>query len=395
MNRILSIDVFRGVTMFLMIWVNDFWTLNTIPKWLKHAVSGDDYLGFSDLIFPWFLFVMGMSIPFSLENRFKKGETSLNVWRHIIFRTIALIILGLFHMNMEMYNHESSLISKPYFVIMCTIAFFLIWNKYPRSESDDNIIFKILPIVGMLILLGSLLIYKGQDYNGAPLGFSIHWWGILGLIGWSYFIAASSYFIFRTSILGAIIAFFICLGLNVLSSSGIAYNIFSWQSKDWIPGSGGLQALTFGGVITSLVLMKYSNKNKIKNLYIRLFGMGVASLFGCLFLKQYFIISKISGTPTWILISMSTAIFLYILIHWVVDVQRKMRWYDPIKIAGTATLSCYLIPYFYNSFRAILDIQLPLFFVTGLAGLLKSIVYSFIIIVISWGIARIKIQLKI
>ena len=50
MNRIISIDVFRGVTMFLMLWVNDFWTLNSIPKWLKHAVSGEDYLGFSDLI---------------------------------------------------------------------------------------------------------------------------------------------------------------------------------------------------------------------------------------------------------------------------------------------------------------------------------------------------------
>ena len=36
-----------------------------------------------------------------------------------------------------------------------------------------------------------------------------------------------------------------------------------------------------------------------------------------------------------------------------------------------------------------------LFFITGLAGLLKSIVYSFIIIAISWGITRIKIQLKI
>ena len=267
----------------------------------------------------------------------------------------------------------------------------MIWNIYPKS--DDNILFKILPIVGMLILIGNLLIYKGQDYNGVPLSFSIHWWGILGLIGWSYFIVASSYFIFRRSILGAIIAFFICLGVNVLSSSGIAYNIFSWQSIDWIPGSGGLQALTIGGVITSLILMKY--KNNIKEIYIILFGMGVASLIGGLYLKQYFIISKISGTPTWILISMSTALFLYVLIHWIVDVQGKMSWYEPIKIAGTATLSCYLIPYFYYSFRTILDIQLPLFFITGLAGLLKSIVYSFIIIAISWGITRIKIQLKI
>ena len=162
MNRILSIDVFRGVTMFLMIWVNDFWTLNEIPKWLKHAVAGEDYLGFSDLIFPWFLFVMGMSIPFAFEERLRKGEADHIVWKHIIFRSIALLIMGLFHMNMEMYNHESSLIAKPYFVIMCTIAFFMIWNIYPNPKSTENIIHKGLPIIGMLILIGSLLIYKGK-----------------------------------------------------------------------------------------------------------------------------------------------------------------------------------------------------------------------------------------
>ena len=379
--------------MFLMIWVNDFWSLNSIPKWLKHAVAGEDYLGFSDLIFPWFLFVMGMSIPFSFEDRIRKGETDLEVWRHIIFRSIALLIMGLFHMNMEMYNHESSMISKPYFVIACTSAFFMIWNIYPKSSSSDYRLFKVLPIIGMMILIGSLLIYKGKDYSGNPLGFSIHWWGILGLIGWSYFIAASSYFLFRRSLSGATIAFVVCLGLNILSSSGIGYNIFAWQSKDWIPGSGGLQALTFGGIIASLVLMKY--KDNIKDLYTLLLGIGLASLSGGLYLNQFFIISKISGTVTWILISMSTALFLYVLLHWIVDVQEKMSWYGPIKIAGTATLTCYLIPYFFNSFRTLLGIQLPLFLTTGLLGLLKSIVYSFIIITIAWGLKRAKIQLKI
>ena len=381
--------------MFLMIWVNDFWTLNEIPKWLKHAVAGEDYLGFSDLIFPWFLFVMGMSIPLSFEERLRKGEADHIVWKHIIFRSIALLIMGLFHMNMEMYNHESSLIAKPYFVIMCTSAFFMIWNIYPNPKSTENIIHKGLPMIGMLILIGSLLIYKGKSYSGDPLGFSTHWWGILGLIGWSYFIAASSYFIFRRSLTGAIIAFGICLGLNILSSSGIGYNIFSWQSKDWIPGSGGLQALAFGGIITSLILMKYKDRDNIKDLYTILLGMGLASLIGGIYLKQFYIMSKISGTVTWILVSMSTALFLYVLLHWIIDVKGKINWYEPIKIAGTATLMCYLIPYFYNSFRTILGIQLPLFFTTGLMGLLKSIVYSFIIIAIAWSLKRVKIQLKI
>ncbi len=381
--------------MFLMIWVNDFWTLNSIPKWLKHATSGEDYLGFSDLIFPWFLFVMGMSIPFSFEDRLRKGEADPIVWRHIIFRTIALLIMGLFHMNMEMYNHENSLISKPYFVIICTSAFFMIWNKYPKSISSENMLYKVFPIIGMLMLIGSLLIYKGKSYSGDALGFSTHWWGILGLIGWSYFIAASSYFLFRRSLSGAIISFGVCLALNIISSSSISYNIFSWQSKDWIPGSGGLQALTFGGIITSLVLMKYKDRDNIKNLYTILLGMGLVSFFGGLYLRQFFIISKISGTVTWILISMSTALFLYMLLHYIIDVQEKIYWYEPIKIAGTATLTCYLIPYFYYSFKTILGIQLPLFFTTGLIGLLKSIIYSFIIIAIAWSLERVKIQLKI
>ena len=45
--RYSSIDILRATTMLLMIWVNDFWTLTNIPKWLKHANASEDYLGFS------------------------------------------------------------------------------------------------------------------------------------------------------------------------------------------------------------------------------------------------------------------------------------------------------------------------------------------------------------
>ena len=73
-----------------MIWVNDFWTINNIPKWLKHAKTGEDYLGFSDVIFPWFLFVLGMSIPFSFENRIKQGEP---IFRDLFDQCSALMKL--------------------------------------------------------------------------------------------------------------------------------------------------------------------------------------------------------------------------------------------------------------------------------------------------------------
>ena len=157
--------------MFLMIWVNNFWTLQDIPKWLKHATAGEDYLGFSDLIFPWFLFAVGLSIPFALENRLNKNEKLLTIWISILIRTVSLLIMGLFHMNMEMYNHDISIISKPFYVIICSSAFFMIWNRYPIAKLDKQILNKTLPVLGLIILIGMFLIFKGKNYDGSKVGF--------------------------------------------------------------------------------------------------------------------------------------------------------------------------------------------------------------------------------
>ena len=379
--------------MFLMLWVNDFWTLNSIPKWLKHAVSGEDYLGFSDLIFPWFLFAIGLSIPFAFESRLLKGENNVTIGKHILLRTIALLVMGLFHMNMEMYNHQSSYISKPIFVIISTFAFFMIWNDHSRLKGKNDFFYKLLPFLGFTVLIIMFFIYRGQDYDGNAIGFRIHWWGILGLIGWVYSITAGTYFVFKKSIFALSIAFFISMILNFMDSSDISYAIFSWQKANWIPGSGGLQALSFGGIITSLCLIRY--KNDIRILYVFLSFAGLLSLLLGLFLRKYFIISKIAGTPSWILISMSTAIFLFIFLHWVVDLKKQLSWYEPISIAGTATLTCYLIPYFYYSVRTLTGFQLPMFLTTGIIGLFKSILYSFLIIIFARIASKSFIRLKI
>ncbi len=378
-----------------MIWVNDFWTLKSIPKWLKHAATGEDYLGFSDVIFPWFLFVMGMSIPFAFEDRIKKGETIIVMWAHIVLRSIALIVMGLFHMNMEMYNNETSFITKPIYVIISTSAFFMIWNMYPQTDQKKQNLFKALRITGVLILIGMFLSFSGKSYDGQEIGFETHWWGILGLIGWVYLIAGSAFLFIKNSLVGVFVAFFVCLALNIISSFGIPYNIFSWQSDHWIPGSGGLQALTFGGVIVSLFLIENRNKDNIKRLYITLCCFGLISLSSGLLLRNYFVLNKNLGTPTWILVSLSTAVFLFIFLHWLSDVKKILAWYKYINIAGTATLTCYLIPYFYYSLRTLSGIVLPEFLLTGFIGLTKSLIYSLIIVGICWGLKQIKIQLKI
>ena len=381
--------------MVLMIWVNEFWTLTSIPKWLKHALAEEDYLGFSDLIFPWFLFVMGLSIPFAVSNRLKKGETTGLLFKHIIFRSAALITMGLFHMNMEMFNHEHPLIIKPVFVILCTSAFFMIWNDYSDIIKQNKLLYNFLRFSGILILFFMVFLFSGKDYNGSQIGFKTHWWGILGLIGWVYLITSCAYLFIQNSILGNLIAFFMCVLLNIISSSGFAYNIFSWQGDQWIPGNGGLQALTFGGIIVSLLLNKFQRKSNIKRCYTLLFGIGIITFLVGLYLKSFFPISKIKGTPSWIFISLSSAILIFVIIYWIVDEKGKFSWFKYIGIAGTSTLTCYLIPYYYYNMISFSNWTIPIAFTSGIAGLIKSALFAFLIIGFTWIFSKIKLHIRI
>tara|TARA_B100001094_G_scaffold288025_1_gene303960 strand:- start:1621 stop:2787 length:1167 start_codon:yes stop_codon:yes gene_type:complete len=388
MRRVASIDSFRGLTMFLMIWVNDFGSLNNIPKWLKHALSNEDYLGFSDLIFPWFLFATGLSIPFSIKNRLNKNQSNLQIFRHITFRSIALIIMGLFHMNMELFNHEESIIQKPVFIILATVSFFMIWIDYSRYELKGYLYKKIFPIVGMMILLVLLFIYVGKDYNNFPVRFGFHWWGILGLIGWVYFLVASGYLMFGDSIYYLVLAFILSFGINAMSLNGLSIGLLSS-----IPGIG-LQAFTYGGVLISLILMKEKNRNNIASFKVILF-LGIVSFLLGLIFHKYFIINKISGTPTWVLLSLSSAFIFYAFIFWIVDISGHVEWYSTINVAGTATLTCYLVPYFYYSFLQIFEIQFPVLLNTGYLGLLKSLLFSLLIIFFTKVMVKNRIQIKI
>jgi predicted acyltransferase len=71
-KRVLTIDIMRGLTLFLMLFVNDLYTPN-VPSWLVHTDADYDGMGLADWVFPGFLFMVGMAVPFAIQSRFKKG----------------------------------------------------------------------------------------------------------------------------------------------------------------------------------------------------------------------------------------------------------------------------------------------------------------------------------
>jgi len=93
-HRLISLDVFRGITIMGMILVNNPGSWIYVYPPLRHA----DWDGctFTDLIFPFFLFIVGVAMSFSLGRRVEKGATLTQMAWQIIRRTLILFALGLF-----------------------------------------------------------------------------------------------------------------------------------------------------------------------------------------------------------------------------------------------------------------------------------------------------------
>ena len=51
-ERNLSIDMFRGITMLLMVFVNEFWKVLNVPHFLEHFATLEDGMGLADIVFP-------------------------------------------------------------------------------------------------------------------------------------------------------------------------------------------------------------------------------------------------------------------------------------------------------------------------------------------------------
>ena len=107
-----TLDIFRALTMCLMIFVNHLWTVEGVPHWMMHAQTREDFMGLADFVFPAFLFAMGMAIPYSIEHRFRKGQDAASILLHILIRGFSLVLMGVFEDEMKLNEAAGELISE-------------------------------------------------------------------------------------------------------------------------------------------------------------------------------------------------------------------------------------------------------------------------------------------
>ena len=389
--RIASIDILRALTMVLMIFVNDLWSLKDIPAWLGHVDPGVDGIGLADVVFPAFLFIVGMSLPFAMDNRRKKGESDIQITGHILMRTISLLVMGVFLVNGETFNAAATGMARYLWNPICCLSFILIWNAYP-PKTGKTLVYG-LKTLGIITLMVMAFIYRGGT-EGDVYRFSPQWWGILGLIGWAYLVSALVVLWAKNRISIMLLAWIFFAILSMVAKA----DLFSIDALSFIPGAirgGTLTGLTLGGVVASQVFRHYRNQGDNRTMTIT-FTIAIAVLVALsLITRPYWGLAKLGATPAWLFLCSAFTLGVFVIIYWISDVYGKSAWFNLIKPAGTDTLLCYLMPYFVYFLFRVLHIRWPDVIVTGGVGLLKSLLLALLCVWLTKMLNKAGVKLKL
>lgn len=338
-SRIVSIDIMRGLTLVLMLFVNDLY-MPGVPSWLGHMNADFDGMGLADWVFPGFLFMVGMAIPFSIRKRLSSGEDNYGVSRHIAIRTISLLIIGVLMLNSGRVEPVLTGMSRDLWALLMYIGVFLTWNDYKDNGKNFFTIIN-LRLLGMALLTYLVFRFKsGEPENDGSI--ITGWWGILGLIGWGYLVAAFVYLFVRDNILNTTVAFLFFLGLNILTKLDLLTWLDPVRPVLGVILEGNVPKIVLSGLLTTLILRKYSdNRFRMPAIIV---SLGMLSITAGFIIRHWIIISKIQATPSWGLICNGISMVLFVLLYYIIDIKGKTGWFSFLRPAGENSLTTYLAP---------------------------------------------------
>jgi heparan-alpha-glucosaminide N-acetyltransferase len=405
-KRLASLDVLRGLTILVMIFVNDLAGVGDAPAWMKHFSPHDgDGMTFVDVVFPAFLFIVGMSIPLAIGRRLERGDSPWTVWRHILVRTLGLLVIGVFMVNAETMPEHGRL-PAPLWELLAYIAVFMVWSAAPRTFERPART-RALRAAGIGLLLLLAVLYRGQG----PAGFiemRPQWWGILGLIGWAYLVACAVYLLARSRMAALVGAIALLYCVFIADAAG-AFAGWTWITR-WLQiGSmlGSHAAITVSGVVLGVVLTPSSevqaHRDRLRWALVYALGLAAAAhlLHAAHGVHRMFIINKILATPPWCLWSSAITVAVWIPLYWWIEVRGRGSWARLLEPAGQNPLAAYLLA------PMIYDVLALLALVTGLPdlhevlgsplalGLFRSVLVAVLVAWLAGRLRRLGLQLAL
>jgi len=390
-SRVLSIDLFRGLTILVMVFVNDVAGVKGLPWWTYHIPPGEQGLTYVDVVFPAFLFIVGMAIPLAIEKREKLGESRTRIFYHILIRSLSLVAIGLLIMNGREMDPGATGISYTAWNVLMFLGVILLWNRYPRTQGIRKNLFKVLKFSGLALLIFLLIIYRREE-DGRIVWIDETNWSILGGIGWAYLSVCILFLVFRRRFWGLVISLILLVLLNVATKVGWTNFVRDLPRIIWPFGTGSLASITLAGLLLSWIFLKNDLADSLNKKTIWGVSMGVL-LFIAGWTLLPFGLAKIGSTPSYTLFSSGICVILFILMYWTVDVRGISGWAVLIKPAGSNPLLTYILP---DIYYAILGLShAGIIGDEGWMGVLRSVLFTLFILGVSAILTRMRIRLQL
>lgn len=289
-ERLVSLDVFRGIAIAGMVLVNNPGTWSHIYPALRHA----EWNGCTptDLIFPFFLFIVGVAITFALTKRKQQGTGQKQIIGKIIQRSLILFGLG------------------------------LILNGFPYFDLSSIRIPGVLQRIAVVYLISSIIFLKTNVRTQAILAvaFLLIYWGLMTLV---LVPGVGEPNLEPTTNLAAWLD-------NLL----LGDHLWS-QTEVWDPEGilSTIPAVATGlsGVLTGH-LLKSSLSPERKTVWM-FFAGAVAIVLGYAW-DMWFPLNKSIWTSSYVLYTGGLALQFLAFCYWLIDVQKVQWWAKPFRVYG-------------------------------------------------------------
>jgi heparan-alpha-glucosaminide N-acetyltransferase len=391
-GRVLPIDAFRGLTFLVMVWVNEMHGVTGISNWWKHMPADADAMSFVDVVFPAFLFIVGMSIPFAVHARIAKGDGWLALQGHIAWRALALVVMGVFMVNAETGSAHAASMALPIeaWSLLFYSAVGLVWGVYraPSPALD-----RALRGSGIALMVALALLYRGGP-DGSQ-GLTPQWWGILGLIGWAYLIGSMLYQLSRGRVavlwlmLAGCVAYYAGHAALGDDAGGLAATLLSQDAH------AAHTSIVLAGVICALLYHERDQAPTLDQRHARALAMAAALLVAGFALRPWFPISKIYATPSWCLLSAAACVLAYALLQALIVQIGATGWVAWVEPAANNPLVTYLLPFVVGAVMGWAGWRWPSAFKQGTFGIVFCALYAGAVL---WAVGRLtrwNVRLKL
>lgn len=361
-QRVAAVDALRGATFVVMLFVNFLAGAQGIPYGIQHMAASVDGMSLADVVFPAFLFVVGTSIPFSLNRRLTADQRRATVGQ-IAVRAFGLIVIGFFMVNTEEGFNEGAMGIRIDLWALCFYsAVFLVWGTWRPAGGRLE---RLCRAIGIGAIVALAFAYRSGDQGDGWMAPA--WWGILGCIGWAY-LAASLLYLFgrgRAGVLGAAIV--ACVAWFAFRQANAASEVLAMHATH--------TSIVLCGALATLLLFD----ERRSGAGTRLAGCALFAALLCAVawvLHHWYPISKISATPPWALYCSALCAALLAALYWLIEQQGHRRWTALVAPAASSPLVTYLLPIVLGAAMHYLHLQWIYPLRHGVTAILSAIVFA-------------------